>query len=113
MGSLSFCIGLKNIDKDAIALNFKIHSKRLTDWLYVLTYIRNVCAHHSRLWNLKLAIRPQAMREKEWQPPLLPSRDKLFCVLLMLSFLLRHSGYEEKWRNDCNVIRNKFSKAIG
>lgn len=49
---------LKNEDKREIAKIYHLHPKTLADWLHVLTYIRNICAHHSRLWNKKLAIRP-------------------------------------------------------
>lgn len=28
----------------------------MANWLHVLTYLRNVCAHHSRLWNANMAV---------------------------------------------------------
>nr|WP_245153128.1 Abi family protein [Xanthomonas oryzae] len=31
----------------------------LKSWLHALTSIRNICAHHSRLWNRELGIRPE------------------------------------------------------
>lgn len=83
LGSLSRLYrGMQGKDKQAVAAPLRIHHKRLQDWLHVLTYVRNVCAHHSRLWNRELAIRPTAMSEPQWNNPLLPRRDKVFCVLL-------------------------------
>lgn len=105
MGSLSFLYkGMQSKDKSAVAAGFNLHPKRLQDWLHVLTYVRNVCAHHSRLWNRELAIRPQAMSEPEWSAPLLPRLDRVFCILLMLRFLLRHSGNGVIWRDACSAL---------
>ena len=28
-------------------------------WLHALAAIRNICAHHSRLWNKELAVKPE------------------------------------------------------
>ena len=42
--------GLKDKnDKKRIALQFDLHNKVFTSWLHSLTYVRNICAHHSRL----------------------------------------------------------------
>ncbi|MGN7514486.1 MAG: Abi family protein [Allomuricauda sp.] len=44
--------GLKNGDeKRRIAEDFGIPSSILSSWLIYLTNIRNICAHHGRLWN--------------------------------------------------------------
>lgn len=41
--------------KNSIATAFKLPSgKTLGNWLLFLNDVRNVCAHHSRLWNRKL-----------------------------------------------------------
>ena len=102
LGSLSRLVrGLKSEDKRAVADNFHLHPKRLEDWLHVLTYVRNVCAHHSRLWNRELAIRPDVKGSDEWLPPTTPRNDRVFYVLLMLRHLLRCSGGGEEWANTC------------
>ena len=106
LGSLSRLFkGMQNADKKAIADPLHLHPKRLQDWLHVLTYVRNVCAHHSRLWNRDLSIKPMAMNEPEWSAPLLARRDKLFCILLMLRYVLRQqSGNGVAWRDACNAL---------
>ncbi|SKC02773.1 Abortive infection bacteriophage resistance protein [Sphingobacterium nematocida] len=44
---------LKNNEaKNAVALSFRVPSgKHLVNWLLFLNDVRNVCAHHTRLWN--------------------------------------------------------------
>lgn len=86
-------------DQKAIADHFNLHYRRLQDWLHKLTYIRNVCAHHSRLWNRELAVRPDKMREEPWQPPQVPSNERVFIILLMLSWMLHQIGEGEHWRS--------------
>lgn len=43
--------------KKAIAHKYKFHEEEFEGVLEHLTYIRNICAHHGRLWNKSLAIK--------------------------------------------------------
>lgn len=111
LGTLSFFYrGLKNSKKDGVedkklvADYFNLHYKRLENWLHVLTYARNVCAHHSRLWNRKLAIRPDRFKRLEWLPPITPSRDRVFYVLLILRRLLGVSESSYEWANEVSQL---------
>ncbi len=91
--------GLVNDDKRSVASHFNIHFKRLENWLHTLTYLRNLCAHHSRLWNRELSIRPDRINEPLWQPPITPRNDRLFYILLVLRFLLNQTGNGNDWKN--------------
>jgi len=105
IGSLSRLYkGLDNKDKLPISSYFNIHHKRLADWLHTITYIRNVCAHHSRLWNRELSIRPDAVRDPEWCPPVTPRNDRIFYIMLMLKTLLSASGNGHDWVNKMNLL---------
>ena len=46
-------------DKNAIAKTFGLHYTILISWFQAMSYLRNLCAHHSRLWNRKFTIRPK------------------------------------------------------
>ncbi len=48
----------KNIG-DQLGLHFKV----LISWLHSLTYLRNLCAHHSRLWNRTFTVKPMVAKE--------------------------------------------------
>ena len=43
---------------------YEISQSQLVSWLHCLAYVRNVCAHHGRLWNRELSLR-RLLREKE------------------------------------------------
>lgn len=59
-GTLSHLFsGLKPVDRDNIASKFgKFTGKELNSWMHSLNIVRNICAHHSRLWNRDLGIKP-------------------------------------------------------
>lgn len=105
-GSLSiFYKGLKNEDKRVIASHYHLHPKSLTHWLHFLTYVRNVCAHHSRLWNRELSIRIRLDGLNDlWRPPVTPRSDRLFFILLILKYLLNCSGNGENWSILCEEL---------
>ena len=105
LGSLSHAYkGLKNEDKKPISSYFNTHHKRLTDWLHSLTYIRNVCAHHSRIWNRELSIRPDIVKDRNWQAPITPRNDRIFYILLVLKYLLSSTGNGKEWVNEVNAL---------
>lgn len=106
-------------DKKLIANHFNLHHKKLGDWLHTLTYVRNVCAHHSRLWNRSLAIKPDRTRDTDWLPPITPRNDRIFYVLLMLRHLLRATGNGDDWAVEVNTLleplaaQRKWRSAMG
>ncbi|AHF17045.1 Abi family protein [Niabella soli] len=58
---------LKSRDgKSEIANEFNLPTATLTSWYIYLANVRNICAHHSRLWNKKVTA----------DRPIFPSREK-------------------------------------
>ena len=66
MGTVSQLYG--NLDADscraakAIAADFGMKPFLLRSWLRHLTYVRNICGHHSRLYNRMMTTRPTLIR---------------------------------------------------
>lgn len=60
-GMLSnFYAGMKNADQFAISQKYGVTNPVVfASWLRSINYIRNVSAHHSRLWNLSVVDQPQ------------------------------------------------------
>jgi abortive infection bacteriophage resistance protein len=58
-------------------------------WLHTITYLRNICAHHGRLWNQILAIPPLIPdKNKEWQT-IQFNNQKLFAAVAALEWICR------------------------
>lgn len=117
LGALSFgykglvndrSIGIE--DKKAIADHFDLHYRKLEAWLHSLTYIRNICAHHSRLWNRELAIRPERNnRDPNWLPPITPRDNRIFYILLILRHLLRATGVGDEWASQMGSLLERVT----
>lgn len=79
-GALSLLFaGLKPSDQNEIAKEFCINHTVLKSWFHHLVYIRNICAHHARLWNRKLAIKPKIpIKLYAWHKPCTIQNDRIF-----------------------------------
>ena len=100
-GELSRWVGnTKDNDlKDELARDLGLPNKETLDGtLQLLSYIRNICAHHGRLWNRKTVKRPQSIKQfrvdldidrsgKQHQP-----RNSIYNVLVVLARTLRHQS---------------------
>lgn len=105
LGGLSHLYkGLNHNDKRLVYGYFNVPHKRLEDWMHKLTYIRNVCAHHSRPWNRKLAVRPDIIKDANWQQPITPRNDRIFYILLILRSLLLATGNGKGWVAQVNQL---------
>jgi|SRR5882672_1867868 len=85
----------------SVASRYKLSGKVLFNWLLTLNYVRNLCAHHARLWNRELAIRPMIPDQKHdprWHRPVPIGNRRLFSVLTLLRYLLVHIEPRTHWR---------------
>ncbi len=78
-------------EKKKIALQFGIsHPPVLESWMQSMTYIRNICAHHSRLWNRILTVRPTYLeRPTNLWITNRPTNDKSFYLASCFLYMLR------------------------
>ena len=84
---------LKASEQKKIAQPLGLHESVLAGWLHALTYVRNLCAHHARVWNKLLAIRPKIPRKNRAFQGL--ENRKIFFVLSMILYLLEKIDGDE------------------
>lgn len=117
-------------DKREIANYFGVDDSTFASWLHSFTYVRNLCAHHSRLWNKKLGISPKLplkprfhfisvstlSNPKEGQPPLLVN-NKPYFLLCMIIYLLNIINPKNTFRTKLFRLFKKYPavdvKAMG
>jgi len=87
-------------DQKRIASRYRLQPLTLASCVHHLVYVRNLCAHHSRLWDRVWAIKPDLPAGKIWSPPLLPENTQLFASLLLQSTLLRQMPAERNFARD-------------
>jgi abortive infection bacteriophage resistance protein len=85
----------RNLDRSdlrAVARRFGLYPPVMISWLHTLLFIRNTCAHHARLWNREISIRPRIPDKKhnpEWHDPVKLDNSRIFAVLTLLRYLLK------------------------
>ncbi len=106
---------LRKRDKQNIANAYKLPATVLESWLTVLNYIRNLCAHHGRLWNRELSIKPFIPRDRnvpKWHDPFTIERDRVFAVLSLLYYMIQIIAPQSAWRQRLLELIVKYSKDI-
>ncbi len=75
--------------KRQIAKVYGVSDSVFESWLHSLVYVRNICAHHSRLWNRQLRIRPLFPRKTAHPFFVVPcSNTRVYYVLCIIRYLL-------------------------
>lgn len=111
MGELSHLYrGLKNnSDKKRIANFFDVHPTVFVSWLHTLTYVRNICAHHSRLWNRDLAIEPEKLLKPvgNWVSKPFENNKRMFYFICVLKYLITRANPGNSLKDK---LQNLFKK---
>lgn len=82
--------GMWKDDQKTIAYRYGIQAVDLATIIHHLVYVRNLCAHHARLWDRTWAIKPSLPHAQHWHVPhlLSPPNARLYATLLVLYRLL-------------------------
>ena len=101
----------KNEDRNAIAKFFSLHHTVFTSWLHTLVYVRNLCAHHSRLWNREFAIKPEVLLhpQKNWiQSAFNTNNHRTFYFLCILKYFLQAANPTNHLKEKLEALFHKY-----
>lgn len=95
--------GMRETEQDAISARYGIANGRVfASWLRSLNYLRNVCAHHSRLWNRNMTDQPRKpaageamLFEQGWEDRHVQARP--FLLLCIVQHLLMTINPTSTW----------------
>ena len=122
IGSLPFLLDLlKPDDGNDVARQFGVRNgKSLATWMRAVADLRNVCAHHSRLFNRSMK-RSLRVRSRDADPTgplghlMLPSDEstqdpgkKLYSVVAVLTHMLRSNERALQWPRSLTTHIKKF-----
>lgn len=84
----------------AIASQYSLDQQVFESWLHHLTFVRNVCAHHNRLWNREFTITPQHPRSKprSLRGEFVGGSRKLYNTLVILTHFMDTIAPGHHWR---------------
>lgn len=114
-GMLStFFQGMTVADKTVIAAKYGIPDWQVMEtWLRALNFVRNVAAHHSRLWNKNLVDQPKLPKPGDIPEfdPLLGKPDitsRLYVILCILIFFMRGICPNSSWPQRLREMLDQF-----
>jgi len=109
-GSLSnFYRSMAKEDQKRVSARYALQPRTLGSWIHHLVYVRNLCAHHARLWDREWSIKPDLPAGNAWAPPSVPGNSRLLASLLIQSSMLRAITPEKPFLSDW---RNRIHKLI-
>lgn len=90
-----------------IALPFGVHDTVFESWLLMFTTVRNICAHHGRLWNREIGTKPKIPDKlREWQAPIPISGNRVFAVLTICKWCLDRVAPQSRWPDRLSSLLN-------
>ena len=111
------CTGLKNrADIVGIASYFALPPKTFCSWLHTMNYVRNICAHHSRLWNRDLNIVPEKLsfsKHLVWiSNPDTSKRSRNYYFFCMINYMLQVANPRSQFKTKLKELLEEYKNVI-
>lgn len=92
--------GLRTEIKEQIATKYGVAPKVFSSWLHTISVVRNICAHHGRLYNRTLGVKPIIPRKGLlWKEREKIDNSKVFSLLTIFHYLIKTIAPQSKWKN--------------
>ena len=98
---------------------FGLDENTFASWMHSIVYIRNVCAHHSRLWNRVMSIQPirPINTKKTWLTNGSIANNKMYFILSMVLYLLQtinpKNSFSQRFQSLLEKYPNVDTRAMG
>jgi abortive infection bacteriophage resistance protein len=97
--------------KQEIAGHFEATDTVFLSWVKAIYAVRNTCAHHGRLWNRELGIKPKIpKRDVRWHDPVRIENGKVFGVLSVLNYLLGFVNGDGAWADRLRTLLDDYQR---
>lgn len=109
--ALTFFRGVSDDIKKTVARSFDQTHEVFESWLLSLNTIRNICAHHARLWNRTLGMPPKIPRihkHPEWHTPQSFANDRCYAILIIQKYLLRYAAPQSRWSERLRALLGEY-----
>jgi abortive infection bacteriophage resistance protein len=109
MGLLSKMYGnlIKGSEKKKVAKEFGLSNPiMLESWMHAFAGLRNICAHHSRLWNRRFTIVPKIPRNTAYK--FIDNKNiydnKLYAQLCCINYITRIISPQSSFVSELKIL---------
>lgn len=85
---------ISDSDKKRVASQFDIPRGKLGSWLHSAAHLRNLCAHHSRVWNRTFGVVPSIVSAEKYH---ISQPNKFYNHAVMIQILLKKISGDTHW----------------
>lgn len=99
-------------EKKSVSGHFNLHPYMLESWLESFSYVRNICAHHARIWNRTITVKPTIPKQYVgiWNKQ--PSSASHLQIGTKIYPLLNCMIYLLDTINPSSSFKNKFNELL-
>jgi len=112
-GTLSKIYSLNNnsLVKKAIAKNYHINTHQIfSSWLWILSIIRNKCAHHAKIWDEDYTLKHLIPNNlpKKYKECFNKETKKIYSLLIIIDYLVSIIDPENKWKEKLKDLIERY-----
>lgn len=97
--------------KSEIAKFYGVHTPIMENWLKIITYTRNICAHHSRFWNRKLSLKMSNFKKEpfhKWVNMSGVQKNSSYTYICIVQYLTNRINPQNNFKSKLNALFNKY-----
>jgi len=96
-------------ERKSVADYYGLTEKVFVSWLHTLVYVRNLSAHHCRVWNRTLGVKPyNPDKPRNIWLSTSPDNSKIFMILSMIMYLLKTVNPNSNYSNKILSLLEKY-----
>lgn len=96
-------------ERKEISSLFKLKEHHLVSWMRALTYTRNLCAHHSRVWNRTFTLKVEADKKYPFCREGIFHQGKFYAQAVVIAILLKKISPENHWESHIKDLISSYS----
>jgi len=98
----------KNLKSQTVEV-FNVHEVVFHSWLNSIRNVRNICAHHNRLWNRDLSFIPKIPKKSiDWSQYKVRNDKKLFLLLSIINYMLKQINCHPSFKSELDTLFIKY-----
>lgn len=98
--------------KTDIAKFYGVNTPIIENWLYILTYTRNICAHHSRFWNRRLSYSVAKFKNEpiyDWINTSGVTKNSSYAYICIIKYLINRVNPNNTFKEKLLLLFDKYS----